>query len=147
MNESSVMVFEKYLAAVIINSTPQLSNDSSSNCAKGGNNAKNSSCSRKILCTAHSVPDDGTYFFRWRLTSIVHYSSTRFGYCSTIDRFGQKRAKNTSSCTTSPSQVGLLSASKWQGSRWRRRRRKIAHSAHWPVQSTTMPERSHTKKS
>ena len=44
------------------------------------------------LC-AHSVPDDGTYFFRWRLTSIVHYSSTRFGYCSTIDRFGQKRAK------------------------------------------------------
>ena len=27
------------------------------------------------LC-AHSVPDDGTYFFRWRLTSIVHHSST-----------------------------------------------------------------------
>ena len=100
------------------------------------------------LC-AHSVPDDGTYFFRWRLTSIVHYSSTRFGYCSTIDRFGQKRAKNTSSCTsTSPSQVGLLSASRWQGSRRRRRRRrKFTHSAHWPVPSTTMPERSHTKKS
>ena len=97
------------------------------------------------LC-AHSVPDDGTYFFRWRLTSIVHYSSTRFGYCSTIDRFGQKRAKNTSPCTTSPSQVGLLSASRWQGSRWRRKiytECSLASAEHY-YHAT---ERSHTKKS
>ena len=96
------------------------------------------------LC-AHSVPDDGTYFFRWRLTSIVHYSSTRFGYCSTIDRFGQKRAKNTSPCTTSPSQVGLLSASRWQGSR-RRWRRKIHRVLTGQCRALLPCQRDNTKK-